>query len=268
MQVRLRLIVGIAVMVALLSACSRSKEGKVLRLSNTTSLQDSGLLAVLLPAFEAQSGHRVEVTAVGSGKALEATQLGQADMAVTHAPSAEVAALAAGRIGRRTPFMHNEFVIVGPAGLVAVTAGAGDVREAMRRIAGSGRKYVSRGDGSGTHQREEVVFESAGIPTAASFVVVSRAGMAETLVRASKEGAFALSDKATFLAQRRHLDLVIVFQGDSELRNTYSVLEPPGDAEGEGAQAFVRFLRSVEGRALIGQFGVKEYGEPLFTPAL
>jgi len=257
----------LSLLALLLVACSGDKRSRPLRLATTTSLQDSGLLTELLPAFEQRCGCRVEVSAVGSGKALELLQSGAADVAVTHAPDPERAALAAGQIARRTPFMHNDFVLVGPKDQASVVAGAGDVREALRRVAASGRKFVSRGDGSGTHQRELALWSAAGIPRDAPFVTATHAGMAETLAAASKEGAFALADRSTFLARRGELDLAIVFQGDDALRNVYSALEPKS-AEGEGkdARAFVDFLRSPEGRALIGQLGVKAFGEPLFTP--
>lgn len=263
----LRLLALFALITAALAACSAGKQSKTLRLATTTSVQDSGLLPELLPAFEKKTGYRVEVSAVGSGKALEMLGSGAADLAVTHAPDAELAAVAAGKVARRTPFMHNEFVIVGPKDQAAVVAGAADVREALRRISESGRKLVSRADGSGTHQRELSLWASAGIARDAPFILAANAGMGETLALASKEGAFALSDRSTFLARRADLDLAIVFQGDMALRNTYSALEPQRkDGAAEGARAFVDFVRSPEGRALIGQFGVKTYGEPLFTP--
>lgn len=245
-----------------------SSSGKSLRLATTTSVVDSGLLKVLLPAFEEKSGAAVEVVSVGSGKALSLLSEGGADVAVTHAPDLEIAAVQSGGVGRRTPFMHNDFVIVGPKDEVGRVAGAGDFRDVLRAIAASGRKFVSRGDESGTHTREKALWKAAGLDAGASFIVAARAGMAETLERASGEGAFALSDKGTFLAQKKDLDLVIVFQGDEELRNVYSVMEPAAGAKAnaDGARAFADFVRSPEGRAVIGAFGVEALGEPLFTP--
>jgi len=245
--------------------------GQKLRLSTTTSLKDSGLLEELLPAFEKKTGYHVEVSAVGSGKALAALRTGAADVAITHAPAEEQAAVASGEVGRRTPCMHNEFIVVGPAELAGVIAGAGDASAAMRSIAGSGRKFISRGDDSGTHQRELALWKAAGVAPDASFIVRAGAGMGETLARASADGAFTLSDRATFLAKHKDLKLAILFQGDSALKNTYSVIEPAkassnGRVNAEGARALTDFIRSPEGRALIGGFGVKALGEPLFTP--
>jgi tungstate transport system substrate-binding protein len=258
-------------MLACLS-CGRSEPagGRLLRMATTTSMKDSGLLEELLPAFEKKTGHRVEVSAVGSGKALKMLHDGAADLAVTHAPAEEQAAVASGEVGTRTPFMHNEFVIAGPAELSSVVAGAGDAAAAFKAIAASGKKLISRGDGSGTQQREGLLLAAAGIAPAASFIVDAGAGMGETLSRASEEGAFVLSDRATFLAKRKELKLAIVFQGDAALRNTYAVVEPKASAgppvNAPGARAFADFVTSPEGRALIGAFGVKTHGEPLFTP--
>jgi tungstate transport system substrate-binding protein len=255
----------VAVSMLFLAACFGSKSGKTLRLTTTTSVQDSGLLAELLPAFEKSSGYKVEVRAVGSGKALSLLRTGEADVAITHAPEEEQRAVSAGQAARRTPFMHNAFVIVGPKDDAGLVAGASDVREVFRKIAASGRKFVSRADGSGTHQREQALWKAAGVAATSSFLIEAKAGMAEALKTASKEDAFALADRATFLAHRGDLDLAIVFQGDDELRNVYAVMEPPG-AEQPGARALAEFVRGAEGRGIIGAFGIKKLGEPLFSP--
>jgi tungstate transport system substrate-binding protein len=246
-------------------ACSRGG-GRPLRLATTTSVQDSGLLAELLPAFEKKAGYKVEVRAVGSGKALAMLSAGEADVAITHAPEEEQKAVSAGGASRRVPFMHNELVIVGPRDQADLVAGAGDFREVLRKIAGSGKKFVSRGDGSGTHLREQALWKAAGVASDAGQIVVAKAGMAETLKLASKEGAFALTDRSTFLVLRDDLDLGIVFQGDDELRNVYSVVEPSEKADRTGARALTDFMRSVEGRAIIGRFGIERTKESLFTP--
>jgi len=263
--VRLLLLVPLA-----LASCGRSEPagGRKLRVATTTSLEDSGLLGELLPAFEKKTGYQLDVRAVGSGKALQLLRDGAADVAITHAAAEEQAAVAAGGIGARTPFMHNEFVVVGPRDQVGVVAGAGDVREALRRVAASGRKFVSRGDGSGTHQREAALWKAAGISATSGFVVRANAGMGATLARASEDGAFTLADRSTFLAKQKSLELAIVFHGDAALRNTYAVLEPKAGSasNARGAHALTEYLTSTEGRALIGAFGVKVLGEPLFTP--
>ena len=260
-------ICSIAIVIAV-SSCFGGKSSKTLRLATTTSVQDSGLLSELMPAFEKRTGYRVEVKAVGSGKSLAMLRTGEADVAITHAPEEEQRAVAAGEVGRRVVFMHNEFVIVGPKADIDLVAGAGDFRDVLKKIAGSGRKFVSRGDGSGTHLREQALWKAAGVAADTDFIVRAQAGMADTLRRASKERAFALSDRSTFIISREDLDLAIVFQGDDELRNNYAVIEPAENTSGQrdGARALAEFVRSAEGRALIGRFGVEKAKEPLFTP--
>jgi tungstate transport system substrate-binding protein len=250
-------------------SCGRSEPagGRLLHLATTTSVKDSGLLDVLAPAFEKKTGYHLDVDAVGSGKALGLVHDGAADVAITHSPDDEEAAVAAGSVARRTPFMHNEFVIVGPRDQAAVIAGAGSAVAALRAIAASGREFASRGDDSGTHRRELLLWKSAGLDPMAAFIVHTSAGMAKTLARASDEGAFALCDRATYLAKQRDLKLGIVFQGDAALRNTYAVIEP-GGGKGNlaGAHELTLYVLSPEGRAVIGAFGVDTLGEPLFTP--
>ena len=250
-------------------SCGRAEPagGRKLRLATTTSVQDSGLLAVLTPAFEKKTGYHLDVSAVGSGKALGLLKDGGADVALTHAPEEEEAAVAAGSAAKRTPFMHNELVIVGPRDQAGVVAGASVAVAAMRAIAASGRKFASRGDGSGTHLRELALWKSAGVDPTGAFIVHTSAGMAATLTRASDEGDFALTDRATYLARQKDLKLAIVFQGDAALRNTYSAIEPrAGSGNAAGAHELTLYVLSPEGRALIGAFGVDTLGEPLFTP--
>lgn len=268
MSPRILRLAWLVLLLGLLAGCGGRKKAPPLRLATTTSVQDSGLLATLLPRFEQRSGYQVEVTAVGSGKALDRIRAGSADVAITHAPEDEQRAVREGLAARRTPFMHNELVLVGPKDQTVTVAGAGDFRQALRQIAASGRKFISRGDESGTHQRERALWKAAGIAEDSSFIVPARAGMAETLSVASKQGAFALSDRGTFLVKRGDLDLAIVFQGDDELRNVYAVIEPAArdGVNGEGARALADFVRSPDGRALIGSFGVQTLGEPLVTP--
>ncbi|MFZ6182060.1 substrate-binding domain-containing protein [Nannocystis pusilla] len=249
-------------------ACGGGERARPLRLATTTSVHDSGLMGVLGPAFTAASGRPVEVVAVGSKRAIELLATGQVDGAVTHSPVEEAQALASGRIGGRVPVMRNAYVLVGPAAAAGVVAGATDIRGALRAVAGSGRRFVARGDESGTHQRELQLWAAAGVPSESAFILRIHGSMAEALALAAREHAFTLSDRATFLARRGDLGLAVLFQGGSDLDNVYSVLEPAPQAGGDldGARAFVEFLRSPAGRSLIGSFGVDTVGEPLFTP--
>jgi tungstate transport system substrate-binding protein len=240
--------------------------GRALRLATTTSVVDSGLLDIIGPEFQKRTGYRLEASAVGSGKALAMLAAGEVDVAITHAPSDEAKAVAAGQASGRTPFARNDYVIVGPRDQAMTVAGGGDVKDVLREIARSGKTFVSRGDDSGTHRKEQALWRAAGV---SARVVSTGAGMAATLERASKEKSFALADRATFITHRKKLALAILFQGDADLANVYAVVEPPAGGKGvneEGARALAEFVRSEDGRALIGSYGVKQVGESLFTP--
>jgi tungstate transport system substrate-binding protein len=260
----------LALVVTLLAlSCGRAEPagGRLLHLATTASVKDSGLFDVLAPAFEKKTGYHLDIRAVGSVKALTLVQDGVVDVAISHAPEDEEAAFAAKIIARRTPFMHNEFVIAGPRDQAAVLAGAGTAIAALRAIAASGRKFASRADDSGTHRRERLLWKSAGLDPMGAFILHTKTSMAATLALASDEGAFVLCDRATFLANQKETRLVIVFQGDAALRNTYSVIEPNG-APGNlaGAHELAQYVVSPEGRAVIGAFGIDTLGQPLFTP--
>ena len=232
-------------------------KGRIVRLATTTSVVDSGLLAKLLPGYEAAQGVKVEVASVGSGEALARLARGDADVAITHAPEEEKALAMTGQV-RRTVVWRNDFILVGPADGAEVVAGAGDAREVMRRIAASGRPFVSRGDDSGTHKKERALWAAAGVEP--SRRVVAKAGMAATLERASAEHAFTLADRATFVTHRARLALAVLYQDDAALANEYSVLE-------KGDRSLSTFLTSEPARRQVGAHGVKEHGEALFTPA-
>lgn len=235
-----------------------------LRIATTTSVCDAGLLPRLLQEFERRAGRRAQIRAVGSGEALELLRAGEAEVAVTHAPELEEEARVQGLVASKTPFVANAFVIVGPPDAAAGVAGARDAVEAMRRISGSRRPFVSRADGSGTHHRERALWARAGVAADAPFIIRAGAGMAETLRLASARAAFTLSDRATFLRLAAELELTIVFEGNGELRNVYSVLVPAGrSGDTQGATELVRFLVSPECRTLVDEF--RPTGETLFA---
>ena len=258
--------------VLVVTGCAESREAQppVITLSTTTSALDSGLLDALLFLFERQAGINVKVVAVGSGQALELGRRGDADVLLTHAPRDEEQFMAAGHGRARFPLMHNEFVVVGPAADPASVLGSGSAAEAFRRIAASGAPFVSRGDESGTYQRERQVWAEAQIEPEGDWYIQAGSGMAAALRMAGEKEAYTLSDRGTFLALRRSLDLHVQFDGDPLLVNQYSVIlvdpQPGSHEPSEAAAAFARFLRSPQAREVIAEFGAERFGEPLFVP--
>ena len=250
------------------AACGGSDE---LILATGTTLQDSGLLDALVPAFEEKSGYKMRAIAVGTGLALEMGRRGNADVLLVHAPEAEKAFVAEGYGVNRRLVMHNDFVIVGPADDPARVRGASDALAALRPIAQAEAPFISRGDDSGTQQLERSLWEELGIDAAGeSWYAESGQGMAATLQIADQRDAYTISDRATYMVLRETLDLAMLHEGDARLLNVYHVMqvnpERFDDVNAAGAQAFVEFLLSEEAQALIGDFGVVRFGEPLFVP--
>jgi len=244
-----------------------------LLLATTTSVRDSGLLDALLPGFEAQTGIRVRVVAVGTGAALRMGREGNADVLLTHAPAAEQALLEAGVLRRRTPFMQNDFVIAGPPEDPAGVAAADSPEEAVQRIARQPAPWVSRSDESGTHRREVELFEAAGLKPDASWpgLVRTGSGMGASLQVAGERRAYILSDLGTFLAFRDRVGLVAHSRPAEALRNVYSILQIEGarfshPLAQEEAEALERHLLEPAVQATIADFGQARFGRPLFTP--
>lgn len=236
-------------------------------LATTTSTQDSGLLDVLIPAFEKKTGYRVKTVAVGSGQALAMGERGEADVLLAHAPEAEKKVVASGAAINRRLVMHNDFVIAGPPDDPAHIRGL-PVLQALAAIAKSGTPFISRGDNSGTDQMEKKLWRQAGLQPQGPWYQESGAGMGQTLQIASEKKGYLLTDRATFLAQRKNVALDILVQGDTQLLNVYHVLlvNPAkfSKVNQAGAQAFSDFLLSPEGQNLIANFGKDKFGQPLF----
>ncbi|MCX7423250.1 MAG: substrate-binding domain-containing protein [Planctomycetia bacterium] len=262
----------LAFVVALLSiGCSQpAKPPGAITLATTTSTRDSGLLDVLLPMFERESGVAVKVVAVGSGQALELGRRGDADVLLTHSPKAEEEFMADGHGDSRQPVMHNDFVIVGPASDPAAIQGADSAIEAFRRIAVTESKFVSRGDESGTHAKELSIWKAAETSPHRGWYLRAGSGMAATLRIANEKNAYTLSDRGTFLAQSKQLDLVILSEGDSLLRNPYAVIvvstAKHAHINQAAAKLFAGFLLSPTTQIAIAKFGIDRYGQPLFFP--
>ena len=264
-----RLIALVPFAVLLLAACGGG--GKQIIVASTTSTQDTGLLEVLLPMFEKQSGYNVKLIAVGSGQALAMAERGDADALLVHATSSEKELVDKGLVINRQLVMHNDFVIVGPEGDPAGIRGKESAVEAMKAIFEAGAAFISRGDDSGTHKLELKLWEKAGLsPKDQSWYEESGQGMGATLQIANQRNAYTISDRGTYLSQRDGLDLAVLTEGDPVLLNVYHVMEVNPErfdnVNKEGARAFVEFMVSQEAQEAIRTFGVDKFGQPLFEP--
>jgi tungstate transport system substrate-binding protein len=245
--------------------------GKEIILATTTSTQDSGLLDELLPAFKDESGYKVKVIAVGSGEALAMADRGDADAVLAHAPSSEEELVDKGSVVNRQLVMHNDFVIVGPADDPAGIKGMESATEALTTIADQEAPFISRGDDSGTDKLEKKLWEKAGLgPTGQGWYEESGQGMGATLQIANQRGAYTVSDRGTYLAQTENLELEVLVEGDAALLNVYHVMQVNPDqfdgVDAEGGRAFVEFMVSDAAQEIVRDFGVEEFGQPLFIP--
>lgn len=263
------LLIILSVMVSL-SACATQPAAKEIILATTTSTQDSGLLDVLIPIFEGRSGYTVKTVAVGTGQALKMGEDGNADVLLVHAPAAEKELMDGGFGAERLLVMHNDFVIVGPADDPAGIKGDVSAVEALVKIASAAAAFVSRGDDSGTHKAELVLWKNGEIDPQGDWYIESGQGMAATLKIAGEKAAYTLTDRATYLATREGLGLEILVEGDPVLLNVYHVItvnpEKWPKVNNAGATAFAQFLIDGETQKVIGEFGVDKYGQPLFFP--
>jgi tungstate transport system substrate-binding protein len=240
-------------------------------LATTTSTQDTGLLDTLVPIFEKESGYNVKVIAVGSGQALAMGERGDADVLLTHAPSSEVPLVDKGEVINRQLVMHNDFIIVGPENDPAGVKGMISAADALAAIYNKGATFVSRGDDSGTDKAEKALWKKASLdPAGQSWYEETGQGMAATLQVANQKDAYTLADRGTYLAQQKNLDLVVLVEGDPALFNVYHVMQVNPEkfdlVNGPGGAAFVEFMVSDATQAIIKDFGVDKYGQPLFIP--
>ncbi|MEC1772921.1 ABC transporter substrate-binding protein [Schinkia azotoformans] len=239
-------------------------------LATTTSTQDSGLLDVLVPMFEEQTGFMVKTIAVGTGKALEMGQNGEADVLLVHAPESEQPLVDSGVVTNYQLVMHNDFIVVGPKEDPAGIKGLTSTVEAFKKIAENNALFVSRGDDSGTHKKELGLWKNAEIEPSGKWYQETGQGMGATLKVASEKDGYSLTDRATYLALKHELNLDIILEGEESLLNIYHVMqvnpEKFENINGDVAKAFVDFMVAPETQKVIGEFGVEEFGEPLFFP--
>ena len=258
-----------ALFLTMLPASASAQRSPVI-LSTTTSTQDSGLLDVLVPLFEQKTGYTVKTIAVGTGQALALAARGEADVVLAHAPSLEKKYVADGKMLDRRLVMYNDFVIIGPADDPAKIKGMKKAADAMKAIASTGSRFVSRGDNSGTHVLEKSLWKLAGVEPQGAWYIEAGQGMGATLGIADDRKAYTLTDRGTYLAFQKRVRLPILVEGDTPLLNIYSVMRVnPSNGpriNSAGGAAFAEFVLSPETQAVIKTFGVEKYGQPLFVP--
>lgn len=241
-------------------------------LATTTSTQDSGLLDVLIPLFEKATGYKVKTIAVGSGQAMTMGERGEADVLLVHAPDSEVKFMEAKHGTTRQLVMHNDFIIVGPTADPSKIKGAKTSNDALKKITAAKAIFISRGDNSGTDQLEKKLWTTMGVTAKGQpWYQESGQGMGQTLSIASEKGAYTITDRATYLAIKKNLQLDILVEGDKSLLNIYHVIQVnPAKSDkinAGGAKAFADFMVSKDTQnTIIAKFGVDKYGQALFFP--
>src|SRR6185369_3021505 len=238
-----------------------------LKMSTTTSTQDSGLLKVLLPPFEQKNNVKVDVVAVGTGQALKLGEAGDVDVVFVHARKLEDKFVADGFGVNRKDVMYNDFVIIGPKGDPAGIAAAKTAAEALKMIATKGATFISRGDKSGTHTKEKEIWQAAGVEPRGGWYVEAGQGMGPVITMATERQGYTLADRGTYNAFKgKKTDLVVLFQGEKGLFNPYGVIavnpEKHPHVKHDLAMKFIDFVTGPEGQKIIADY--KQHGEPVF----
>ncbi len=252
------------------ASAAPADEGELV-LATTTSTYDSGLLDAILPDFENKTGYKVSVLAVGTGQALALGAAGDADVLLVHAREREDQFVADGNAPYRRDVMYNDFVIIGPADDPAGIKGMKTAADAFAQLAKPQSLFVSRGDDSGTHIKEQKIWQMAGIEPGGDWYQSAGQGMGAVLNIANEQQAYTMSDRSTYLARLAEgLELVIMVEEDPSLFNPYGVLpinpELATGINADGALAFVDWITSEGAQTLIAEFGIETYGKPLFFP--
>ena len=266
----LPIIILIAGLLGPVSGHSAETKSRSVILSTTTSTQDSGLLDVLVPLFEKQSGYSMKTISVGTGQSLELAARGDADVALVHAPSLEKKYVADGKLRNRRLVMYNDFVVIGPKEDPAKIAKLKSAGAALKAIERAKAPFVSRGDNSGTHNLEKSLWKAAGIQPSGSWYIESGQGMGATLGIAQERRAYTVTDRGTYLALQRRVTLPILLEGDRVLMNIYSVMEVNSAnsqlVNAAGGKTFADFMVSPQVQNFIKSFGVDKFGQALFVP--
>lgn len=244
--------------------------GKTLKMSTTTSTQDSGLLDVLVPQFKTDTGYDLQVIAVGSGAAMDLGAKGDVDVLLVHSRAAEDKFIADGNGVNRKDVMHNDFIIIGPTSDPAKIKGMTDSVAAFKQIAASKATFISRGDNSGTNVKELDVWKSAAITPAGDWYKNVGMGMGDAFRVANEMNAYTLIDRATYLALKDKYKLEIMVEGDKPLLNPYGVIAVNKakfpNVDMDGANIFIDWITSAKIQQLIADYGKDKYGQTLFYP--
>lgn len=255
-------------LILILTISQTSQAENILKISTTTSTENSGLLALLIPAFEAKHNVKTQVIAVGTGKALKIGSNGDVDVVFVHAPAAELGYVEQGDFIDRSAVMHNDFVILGPKNDPATITSAKTAINALTKISASQSSFISRGDDSGTHKKEKQLWKQAGIEPNGSWYSSVGQGMAAALRIADDKQAYALTDRGTQIAYSDKMSLKVLFEGDSALFNPYHVMavNPKKHQHVNYALAkkYITFVTSKEGQTIINHF--LKSGQQLFYP--
>lgn len=264
------LYVGCVLMLSLCLFVSPAIAEEHLKMSTTTSTDNSGLLGALLPPFEEAFNVKVDVIAVGTGKALELGKNGDVDVVFVHARPAEDLFVEEGSGVNRRDVMYNDFVLVGPASDPAGIKEAKSAAEALTKIADAQAEFISRGDNSGTHQKELIIWQEAGVTPEGDWYQEAGQGMGAVLTIANDKQAYTIADRGTYLAYTGKVELEILFEGDEILYNPYGIIAVnPAKyphVKYPMAMALIGWVTSPEGQKIIKEFGVEQFGQPLFYP--
>jgi tungstate transport system substrate-binding protein len=241
-----------------------------LKISSTTSTDNTGLFEVLNPPFEKRFKCRVDVIAVGTGKALKIGASGDVDVVFVHAPEAEDKFVTDGYGVNRRDVMYNDFIIIGPKEDPAHINAVKDAKKALAAIAKNQSPFISRGDDSGTHKKERLLWKKAGITPKGRWYAEAGQGMGAVIQIANEKKAYALADRGTYLAYSGKVDLVILCDGDKDLFNPYGIMAVnPAKFPHVNyllAMAYIGWVTSQEGQKIIREFGRDRFGQPLFIP--
>jgi tungstate transport system substrate-binding protein len=262
-----------AIFALLISGCGGQDESAQkaastmpVKMATTTSTANTGLLDYLMDAFKEDTGIRVDFVATGTGKAIKHGENGDVDVILVHAPPSEEAFVRAGHGLKRIPVMWNDFVVLGPPSDPAGLSTCGSAEEAFEKISATKTPFVSRGDDSGTHKKEMILWKNAGIVPGCDWYIEAGQGMGASLTMAHEKLACILTDRGTYLAMKDKLELIIAYEGDSNLVNPYAIIavnpERYPDTNSKGVAVLIDWIVSPRAKKLITDFKVN--GEQLF----